>query len=250
MEELFQVQLIADEQGLRKSQLSSKRPFRAPHHSCTSAALVGGANLKPGEVTLAHLGVLFLDELAEFSRLSLEALREPLDSGKVLISRAAGSLAFPACFQLCATTNPCPCGFLFSRKKSCRCTHGEMSRYLSRLSGPLMDRFGLQVVVEPDVLEPDVFSQCLEDFLKEENRPAFAERFLSVQERTFFGASLPVLDTGALGVKPPVVSRRTDGHLDGLACTFLSLFPEARTPSWNDVASYRVMEQRFARIRS
>jgi magnesium chelatase family protein len=248
-EELFQVQLISDEQSLQKNKISSKRPFRAPHHSCTSAALVGGANLKPGEVTLAHLGVLFLDELAEFSRLSLEALREPLDSGKVLLSRAAGSLAFPARFQLCATTNPCPCGFLFSRKKSCRCSHGEKSRYLSRLSGPLMDRFGLQVVVEPDVLERDVFSRCLIDLVKEENRTAFAERFLSVQEQMFFGGPLEC-NASALGAKPASVSRRTEGHLDSLASTFLLLFPEAKEASWDDVASYRVMEQRFARIRS
>jgi magnesium chelatase family protein len=249
-DELFQVQLIADEQGSHVFTWSRGRPFRAPHHSCTSAALVGGANLKPGEVTLAHHGVLFLDELAEFSRTSLEALREPLDAGKIVISRASGSVAFPALFQLCATTNPCPCGFLFSRKRSCRCSQGEISRYLSRLSGPLMDRFGIQVVVEPDVLELDSFSRSLQTELQNGGRNSVAERFVMVQIENRGRDCLRARDLSVLGEKAEVVSRRTDGHLEKLAGTLLALFPHAESPSWQDVSAFRVMEERFARIRS
>lgn len=140
-----------------------KKPFRSPHHSATPAALVGGSSLKPGEVSLAHHGVLFLDELAEFSSSSLEALREPLDSGQVFLSRAGGNIRYPAKFQLCATTNPCPCGFLFSRIKPCRCNPKESRKYLQKISGPLLDRFCLQVWIEPykDDSVYDIFSHYL-----------------------------------------------------------------------------------------
>ncbi len=249
-EEAFQVQLISDEQGIVVSDLSKKRPFRAPHHSCTSAALVGGANLKPGEVTLAHNGVLFMDELAEFSRLSLEALREPLDSGKIAISRAAGSIVFPARFLFCATTNPCPCGFLLSRKKSCRCSTAEMSRYLSRLSGPLLDRFALQVILEPDVPERDVFSRCVETMLRNGEERTLATRFLQIQKDSSYRRNFNLNLAKLAGAKGEGVSRRTDAHLESIATTLLALFPEVEQATWEDVASFRVMEQRFARVRS
>jgi len=132
------------------------RPFRAPHHSASSVALVGGGgNPRPGEVSLAHCGVLFLDELPEFSRQALEVLREPLEAGRITISRAARQADFPARFQLLAAMNPCPCGFLGHPSGKCRCTPEQVSRYRSRLSGPLLDRIDMHVEV-PSLPESDL----------------------------------------------------------------------------------------------
>ncbi len=125
-----------------------ERPFRAPHHSASAAALVGGGSPpRPGEISLAHHGVLFLDELPEYPRPALEALREPLETGRVTISRVARQADFPARFQLIAAMNPCPCGQLGSPLQACRCSPDEAARYQSRLSGPLLDRIDLQVEV-------------------------------------------------------------------------------------------------------
>ena len=124
------------------------RPFRAPHHTASSAALVGGGSSpKPGEISLAHQGVLFLDELPEFSRGVLEVLREPMESGEINISRVAAQVCYPANFQLIAAMNPCPCGYLGSPR--CRCTPDQINRYRSKISGPLLDRIDLQVQVTP-----------------------------------------------------------------------------------------------------
>lgn len=125
-----------------------QRPTRAPHHSASAVALVGGGTPpRPGEISLAHEGVLFLDELPEFPRAALEALREPLESGHITISRAAQRADFPARFQLIAAMNPCPCGYLGSRVRACRCTPDQVSRYQGKLSGPLIDRIDLHVEV-------------------------------------------------------------------------------------------------------
>jgi len=125
-----------------------ERPFRCPHHSASVAALVGGGpRARPGEVSLAHRGVLFLDELPEFSRAALEALREPLESGVVSVSRAALQAQYPAAFQLVAAMNPCPCGRLGDPGESCRCTPAQVRHYRARISGPLLDRFDLHVEV-------------------------------------------------------------------------------------------------------
>jgi magnesium chelatase family protein len=127
------------------------RPMRSPHHSASAAALVGGgAPPRPGEISLAHGGVLFLDELPEFNRQALEALREPLEAGRITISRAARQASFPARFQLVAAMNPCPCGWLGATgriERPCRCTTDQIARYQSRLSGPLLDRIDLLVEV-------------------------------------------------------------------------------------------------------
>ncbi len=126
------------------------RPFRAPHHSVSEAALVGGGETpRPGEVSLAHNGVLFLDELAEFHRSTLEALRAPLEDGHVLISRARGSARFPARALVVAAANPCPCGYSGHPRRSCRCSPRQRALYTSRLSGPLVDRLDLHVHVPP-----------------------------------------------------------------------------------------------------
>lgn len=125
------------------------RPFRNPHHTASSVALVGGGSPpKPGEISLAHGGVLFLDELPEFSRHVLEALREPLESGLVTISRAAQQCEFPARFQLIAAMNPCPCGYLGSSVKQCRCSSEQVQRYRAKISGPLLDRIDLHIEVK------------------------------------------------------------------------------------------------------
>ncbi|MDD4880175.1 MAG: YifB family Mg chelatase-like AAA ATPase [Gallionellaceae bacterium] len=132
------------------------RPIRHPHHTASAVALVGGgSNPRPGEISLAHNGVLFLDELPEFSRQALEVLREPLESGRITISRAARQADFPARFQLVAAMNPCPCGFLGHPSGKCRCTPEQVSRYRSRLSGPLLDRIDLHVEV-PALPEQDL----------------------------------------------------------------------------------------------
>lgn len=124
------------------------RPFRAPHHTASAAALIGGGNEpRPGEVSLAHHGVLFLDELPEFSRHVLETLREPMETGEVRISRAARQAVFPARFQLVAAMNPCPCGNLGHPARVCRCTPEQVARYRGRISGPLLDRIDLHVTV-------------------------------------------------------------------------------------------------------
>ncbi|HEX7383484.1 MAG TPA: YifB family Mg chelatase-like AAA ATPase, partial [Burkholderiaceae bacterium] len=125
-----------------------QRVLRAPHHSASAAALVGGGSPpRPGEISLAHHGVLFLDELPEFPRSALEALREPLEGGRITVSRAARHAEFPARFQLLAAMNPCPCGQLGNPQRACRCTPDAIARYQGRLSGPLLDRIDLQVEV-------------------------------------------------------------------------------------------------------
>ncbi len=121
-------------------------PFRAPHHSCTVPAMVGGGRfIRPGEISLAHHGVLFMDEFPEFDRRVLESLREPLESGEIAIARANQRARFPANFQLIAAMNPCPCGYLGHAKRSCRCTPEHVARYKAKMSGPLLDRIDLHV---------------------------------------------------------------------------------------------------------
>lgn len=130
--------------------LWGQRPFRAPHHSASGVALIGGGSPpRPGEVSLAHGGVLFLDELAEFSRTAIEMLREPLETRRVSLSRAARTAEFPAAFQLIAAMNPCPCGWLAHPARRCLCTPDAVRRYRQRLSGPLLDRIDLTVPMEP-----------------------------------------------------------------------------------------------------
>jgi magnesium chelatase family protein len=133
--------------GFRHEQWQ-RRPFRAPHHTASAVALVGGgSNPRPGEISLAHHGVLFLDELPEFSRQVLEVLREPLETGHITISRAARQADFPARFQLVAAMNPCPCGYLGHPTQACRDTPDQIARYRARISGPLLDRIDIQISV-------------------------------------------------------------------------------------------------------
>ncbi|WP_036301221.1 YifB family Mg chelatase-like AAA ATPase [Methylotenera sp. L2L1] len=134
--------------GQYKVEHWKRRPFRSPHHTASGVALVGGGGIpRPGEISLAHRGVLFLDELPEFDRKVLEVLREPLESGHITISRAARQADFPAQFQLIAAMNPCPCGYLGHFNNKCRCTPDQVSRYKGKISGPLLDRIDLHIEV-------------------------------------------------------------------------------------------------------
>jgi magnesium chelatase family protein len=142
-------------------QFVTSRPFRSPHHTISSAGLVGGnTNPRPGEVSLSHNGVLFLDELPEFQRQVLEVLRQPLEDGQITISRAARTLTFPSKFILAAAMNPCPCGYYNSVLRDCVCTPGQIHRYLAKISGPLLDRIDLHIEV-PEVDYKDL--TCRED---------------------------------------------------------------------------------------
>lgn len=136
--------LLAEGEGLM-----TRRPFRAPHHTISAAGMVGSATLRPGEVSLAHQGVLFLDELPEFSRHVLELLRGPLEDRAITLTRAAGTVRLPASAALVAAANPCPCGYLGHPSRPCACPPAAIERYRSRLSGPLLDRIDLQVWVQP-----------------------------------------------------------------------------------------------------
>lgn len=157
--------------------LISKRPFRSPHHTISDVALVGGGGIpQPGEISLAHNGVLFLDELPEFKRTVLEVMRQPMEERRVTISRAKVTLDFPASFMLIASMNPCPCGFYNHPVRECSCPPGTVQKYLNKISGPLLDRIDLHVEVTPIG-----FSE-LSSFQKEENSSSIRERVISARD--------------------------------------------------------------------
>ncbi len=165
-----------------------KRPFRSPHHTISSVGLSGGGSVpKPGEISLAHNGVLFLDELAEFDRPTLEVLRQPLEDRKVTISRAWGSVSYPSSIMLVAAMNPCPCGYYGHPKKECICSEKKVRQYLSKISGPLLDRIDIQVEVPPVEFE-DISSE-----VKEEPSSAIRERVQrarEIQNKRFKGTGI------------------------------------------------------------
>ncbi|WP_062265210.1 YifB family Mg chelatase-like AAA ATPase [Endozoicomonas arenosclerae] len=147
-QEALEVAAIHTLASYNQSPQWKQRPFRNPHHTASAVALVGGGSQpRPGEISFAHNGILFLDELPEFQKVALEVLREPLETGEVVISRAKGQASFPAGFQLVAAMNPCPCGFLGDPQKACQCSPEQVRRYKRKLSGPLLDRIDLQVEV-------------------------------------------------------------------------------------------------------
>jgi magnesium chelatase family protein len=162
----------------RPAGLLRSRPFRAPHHTISSAALIGGGSLpQPGEASLAHHGVLFLDELTEYRRDVLEGLRQPLEDRRVTIARARSTLSFPASFQLIAAANPCPCGHLGDIRRECTCAQSAIYRYRSRLSGPLLDRIDLQMMV------PAVAWKDLSSSRRGESSQVVAQRIRQARQR-------------------------------------------------------------------
>ncbi|MBR3766961.1 MAG: YifB family Mg chelatase-like AAA ATPase [Clostridia bacterium] len=155
-----------------KSGLVKKRPFRSPHHTVSSVALSGGGTVpRPGELSLAHNGVLFLDELPEFARTTMEVMRQPIEDGEVTISRVAGTLTYPCSVMLVAAMNPCPCGYLGHPKKECTCTASAVARYRNRVSGPLLDRIDIQIDVPAAT-----FSEISGSAVKEETSSEIKER--------------------------------------------------------------------------
>ncbi len=191
--------------GLGQGGLLSSRPFRAPHHSVSMAGMIGGGNpVLPGEVSLAHQGVLFLDELAEFSRSVLESLREPLEEGSVIISRAQGPVRYPARFQLIGAMNPCPCGFSEVVGSSCTCHPRQRMQYRGKVSGPLMDRIDMQVFMVP--VDPT------------REREQARARSVDIKERVeraraILGTSLKSYSTGALERDTMALLNRAVGRL-------------------------------------
>ena len=194
-EEAVVVTRVHSAAGLRPpgSGLMRRRPFRAPHHSLSRAGLVGGGNPpRPGEISLAHGGVLFLDEAAEYPRSLLDALREPLETGTIWISRAAVTAQFPARTMLVAAMNPCPCGYLGHPKRGCVCTAAKLESYAGRLSGPLLDRLDLQVEV------PSLSGEDLEGVQPSEPSAGVRDRVLAARarqrERGALNAEMPARD--------------------------------------------------------
>lgn len=186
--------LLTEEQALEVAAISSvstagfdhrrwqQVPFRTPHHSSSSIALVGGGRPpRPGEISLAHQGILFLDEFPEFNRHAVEALREPLESGQITISRAMYQMVYPAQFQLIAAMNPCPCGYAGSSASQCHCTSDQIQRYVGKLSGPLLDRIDLQV--EVPTLPPEVLAKSNRN--EQENSFYTKQRVLQAREHQF-----------------------------------------------------------------
>jgi len=191
------------------------RPFRTPHHSCSNVALAGGGTRpKPGEISLAHNGVLFLDELPEFSRHALEVLREPMESGRIVISRAARQASFPARFQLITAMNPCPCGMGGDKSGRCSCSSEQIHRYRGKISGPLLDRIDILV----EVLRPDksILSVSKED---SEKSSAVRQRVIRSHERQIRRAGKPnaLMDNNELS---------TFCHIDGERLALLEMAAE------------------------
>jgi magnesium chelatase family protein len=161
-EEAVETTKIFSVSGLleKEKALLTSRPFRAPHHTISDAGLVGGGNIpKPGEISLANNGVLFLDELPEFKKNVLEMMRQPMEDGHVTIARSSSTVTYPSVFMMVAAMNPCPCGYLTDPRRTCRCTTGQINRYRQKISGPLLDRIDIHVEV-PSVGYRDLTAGC------------------------------------------------------------------------------------------
>ena len=192
--EVTKIYSIADSLT-RDNPLVTERPFRAPHHTISYAGLVGGGSVpRPGEITMSHRGVLFLDELPEFGHRILEAMRQPLEDKRVVISRAQASVAYPANFMLVGAMNPCPCGYYGDSLKQCTCTDSQVSRYGKRLSGPLLDRIDIFVDV-PSVDYEKLTAPPGAD--RSENVRARTERAREIQRARFAGT--PLLTNSEMG---------------------------------------------------
>ncbi len=234
------------------------RPFRAPHHTASAVALVGGGGQpRPGEISLAHHGVLFLDELPEYDRRVLEVLREPLESGRITISRAARQADFPARFQLVAAMNPCPCGFLGDAERRCVCGSEQVRRYRARVSGPLVDRIDLHIEV------PRLAHRVLRGDAPEEGSAAVRVRVCAARERQLRRAGKPNSALGTREIERYCALSDADHRLLEQALERLGLSPRAyhrilkvsrtiadlagsetiRTPHLTEAISYRALDR-------
>ena len=183
---------------LKKELFIGTRPFRSPHHSISDIALIGGGSIpKPGEISLAHYGVLFLDELPEFNRKALEALRQPLEDNLICVSRIKRTLVFPACFILAAALNPCPCGNYFNPQKPCHCHPTMIKNYLGRISGPLLDRIDIHIDV------PAVKYRELSEYKDAEPSKEIKQRVViarGVQQKRFSAAGVSACGGNSAGI--------------------------------------------------
>lgn len=170
------------------------RPFRAPHHTVSGTSLVGGGRIpKPGEISLAHFGVLFLDELPEFNKKTLEVLRGPLEDGKVTISRVNATLSYPCNFMLIASMNPCSCGYYGSKDRECTCSQDSITKYMGKISGPLLDRIDIQIEVTPikyQKLDSDEKVETSEEIRKRVNNARKIQRERYKENGIFSNAEL------------------------------------------------------------
>ena len=195
-EEALEITKIHSIAGTLKENIPiiTTRPFRSPHHTISATSLVGGGRMpKPGEISLAHYGVLFLDELPEFNQHTLEVLRGPLEDGTVTISRVNGSFTYPCEFMFVASMNPCPCGYYGSPDKECTCTQQAINKYISKISGPLLDRIDIQIEVSPvkyEKLGNDEIPESSEVIKKRVNQARKIQRQRYEKENIYSNSSL------------------------------------------------------------
>ena len=196
--------------------LGGVRPFRSPHHSATLAGLVGGGSpLRPGEISLANNGVLFLDELAEFSPSVLQGIRQPLESGRITLTRADGNVDFPARFMLVAATNPCPCGYYGDEEEPCTCTHRQMQLYRNRIGGPIMDRIDVHIAVRR-IPPGEVLATGHGTSSEELRRDVLRAREFASWRRARNGEDDKALTSEAL-VRACALTTQDEGFLEGAA---------------------------------
>lgn len=208
---------LASESGIRR-----QRPLRTPHHTASVVAVVGGGqNIRPGEISLAHRGVLFLDELPEFPKAILESLRQPLESGVVHVARAKGTVAFPAKFCLISAMNPCPCGYYGDADHPCVCSASDIARYQKKISGPLLDRIDLQINVTR-VHVPELRAGQADEKPQSPEIRAAVERARAIQKQRFAKAGIPILTNSEM------TSAQTEKliNLDGSGESFLNLIAD------------------------
>lgn len=227
-EEALEITKIHSVAGvLGEAGIVSERPFRSPHHTASTVSMCGGGTsvVHPGEISLAHGGVLFLDELPEYKRSALEALRQPLEDGVITVARAAGSVTYPARFMLCAGMNPCPCGNYGSAEKRCTCTPAQIRRYRVKISGPLLDRIDLQVEVD-NVRYDELVSEKEEESGEKVRQRVNAAR--EIQRQRFAG--LPIRTNAQMGEAEIRRFCRLNKECDGILRTaFEKLHLSART---------------------
>lgn len=219
-----------------RPRISLSRPFRAPHHKATPSAVIGGGTkLLPGEISLAHHGVLFLDELPEFSRQVLESLRQPLEEKQITLAHASQRATYPADFMLIAAMNPCPCGNHGSNKLTCKCTPFQIVQYQKRISGPLLDRFDMFIHVPrlptTVLVNSTTSSKITSASAKSEITLAYAAQLQRFAGQTRFNANLPSIETAQLINSPQVRSylEKASKNLQLSARTYFRLIRVART---------------------